>query len=127
MKKTKEIKNWKDFYDLPLRSDGISYIWSKSNNMALMMTTDLTPTTMERITRRINGEIIPYKEDRVSFGRDGIDIYMKVGRKITQLFCIRGWGGLTGTGGGAALNEDFAVKLQNEFADFILERLRASI
>ena len=39
-------------------------------------------------------------------------------------FCIRGWGKLTGTGGGLNLSTDEAMKIQDEFAKWVLQTLQ---
>jgi hypothetical protein len=40
---------------------------------------------------------------------------------------IRSWGRLTGQGGGLGLSTEEAIKIQESFANFIIEKLEASI
>ena len=41
---------------------------------------------------------------------------------MVYIFCVRGWGGLTGTGA-LNLSQDKAAKIQDDFCDFIEETL----
>ena len=114
-----EIKNYKDYYKLPLRTDEYgSYVWSENGKMAMMFDSKVKKEDRNKIVDKLNGKnnlkIENLKKDVVDF-YDG-DNY---------IFCVRGWGGLTGTG---ALNmkEEKAIKIQDDFCDFIFNTLKSN-
>lgn len=107
--------NWQDIYKLPLTYDGECYAWTQDNNMALMFNFDITPEEAQAIVDTINGD-----QDYKIKNYNGL---IDVNDGDERLFCIRGWGHLIGTGG-LNLPVAEAEKIQNEFAEFVKNRLK---
>ena len=110
---------WRKYYKLPLKLD-YSYAFASNNTMALTFNNDIPRDIQQLIVDRINDEnnceadyyVIPdLKVDGVDFS-DG----------PTNLFCVRGWGGLIGIGG-LNLSEKKAAKIQDDFVDYIIKQL----
>lgn len=112
--------DWKDVYKFPL------YMWenfevkvfTKEDQMAFDWMGNFTSECKKKIISIINGEQKPPHRDK--FYRDGIVIYHKGLEK--PILRIRGWGYLTGVGG-LRLSEDEAIRIQNEFGDYIIKQL----
>ena len=111
--KTK-IMNWKDVYQLPLKYDGYNYAWAENGTMTLMFD-GLKENERKQIVSAINGES-EFCVKGLTF--DGCEFY--VDREY--VFCVRGWGRLTGTGG-LNLGTKKAEKIQDEFIKFIANTL----
>jgi hypothetical protein len=110
------MRNYKDYYKLPLHMDKYGpYVWSENGTMAMMFNKRVGRGDRNKIVDKLNGgndlKIVNIKKDGVDF-YDG-DNY---------LFCVRGWGGLIGTGA-LNLNQDTAAKIQDDFCNFIEETL----
>lgn len=118
------MNDWKEFYTLPLRLDEDAegqlyghYAWSQQNNMALTFESYVPDKTIKRITKIIN-TTEDANHDVIKWTAKGVDFYWN-GRLY---FCVRGWGGLTGTGG-LNLSQQEAEKVQDDFVQYILKRL----
>ena len=115
--------NWRDVYQLPLHSDieSGSYVWS--NNGIMTFTFDFyydydeNRMMVNKIVEKLNGDS-SIKFDSEFTIQNGIDFYYS-GKYV---FCIRGWGHLTG-GGALHLSNDEAVSIQDDFAKWVLETL----
>ena len=121
---------WEEHYKLPLKLDideeGVlfgNYAWAKDKQedyciMALTFDYDIPSTSIKKIVAIINGEeeskfdILKWKI------KDSVDFYFN--KKYH--FCVRGWGGLTGTGG-LNLSVEEAEKIQDGFVNYIFSRL----
>ena len=109
--------HYKEYYKLPLHRDEYgSYVWAENGTMTLMFNRELSKPDRDKIIENLNGTSdlkIP------NLNQDGDDFY----DGETYIFCVRGWGGLTGSG---ALNLDVkdAVKIQDDFCDFIIRKLK---
>jgi len=113
--------NWKEFYKLPLKLDEApysSYAWTSDGEMALGFDMDLNREYCQYIVDVINGEI-KVKGQVHGLTLDGPVDFLKGGQYI---FCVRGYGSLTGIGG-HALPEDKADKIQDDFVQHILKTL----
>lgn len=110
---------WEQVWELPLRKDEHSnvYAWANNGTMALTFATD-DLSLIKGIVDRING-----KEAEISkkWDRSGTTFYCD--GKVA--FIVRGWGHLVG-GGALALPMDEAVRIQDEFCDFILSKLKGA-
>lgn len=108
---------WQDVYKLPLNLDEWSdnYAWCKDGTMALTFD-GLSVNERERCVKTINGED-NFKISGLSF--DGCDFY----QNGDYIFCVRGWGNLTGIG---ALNlpEEKALEIQDGFVQYIFDKLK---
>ena len=109
---------WEQVYDLPLTSNSGSYLWSKSGVIALQFTAISSDTSKEfrqKIKNLINGESVEKIE---GITNNSVDFY----KNGTYIFCIRGWGNLTGTG---ALNlpKNKAIEIQDGFIEHVLKSI----
>lgn len=122
------MENFAKYYEMPLRVDEYcpSYVWTKDNKMAFNYIDeekidDRDLTEIYEIVNAINGygpgtfnaSINPNHNDIIQI--DGIDKLL-----------IRGWGNLTGQGSYNLSNED-AIRVQNDFAKWIVEQLRRNL
>ncbi len=105
-----------DIFKPPFRADG-AFIYSADGVLSLMASNCryYPREMMNRIVQLINGESKPTKTADV--GMDYTEIYINGDPVLT----IRGWEHLTGT---LNLSADEAEKIQNEFALWIVCRLR---
>ena len=111
--------SWKKFYKLPLELDPepfCSYAWTKDGEMALQFN-DLSREDVQNIINGINGTS-DFKIPKLTL-RDKVDFY-KDGKEI---FYVRGYGGLTGIGG-RNFSRKKADKIQDEFVEYILNKLK---
>tara|TARA_R110002124_G_scaffold286593_1_gene467970 strand:- start:639 stop:977 length:339 start_codon:yes stop_codon:yes gene_type:complete len=110
------MKNYKDYYKLPLHTDKYgSYVWAENGTMAMQFNSKVDKKDRNKIVEKLNGNNdlkIP------NIKKDGVDFY----DGDNYIFCVRGWGGLTGTGA-LNLSQDKAAKIQDDFCDFIEETL----
>jgi hypothetical protein len=113
--KNKEITNWKQVYQLPIKYDGVTYAWSKNNNMTLMFERSISEKDRILIVDAINGES-NLKIENLTF--DGCDFLLEGG----HIFCVRGWGNLIGQGG-LNLSEDRATEIQDGFINHVFKSL----
>ena len=126
--------HWQDVWEMPLRLDEYSdsYAYSQNDTMALTFEAD-TKYQIEnarRIVRIINGEETPKPGEE--WVVRGVDFFTQDANYEEQaegwnyVFCVRGWGHLTGTG---AMNLPVkeAERIQDEFSHFILEKLNAQV
>jgi hypothetical protein len=113
--KQKEITKWEQIYQLPLSYDGINYAWTKGNNMALMFEYSISEKDRNLIVDAINGES-KLKVENLSF--KGCDFLLKGG----HIFCVRGWGHLTGIRG-LNLPEERATEVQDGFIQHVYKSL----
>jgi hypothetical protein len=115
-----KIKDWKQVYELPLSYDDYVYAWSKNNVMSLMFAFGmLTRDERKKCIEAINGKS-DFKIENLTL--DGCD-FLKNGEYI---FCVRGWGNLTGIGG-CNLNNIDALKIQEGFINHVFKALAKNI
>lgn len=119
MTQAKDI-HWNDIYKLPLHADHYgSYAWTPDGTMALDFEFDVPgwEEIREDVIAVINGKKESstkgkwYVANAIDFFLDGV-----------YMFCVRGWGHLTGTGA-MRLSEESASRIQDEFVKYILSRL----
>lgn len=68
----------------------------------------------------LNGNLIPKQQNKFVH-KDGM-IYLDRDGELHEFILIRGWGGLTGIGG-YNLSGEYASKIQDTLAEFIIEKL----
>ena len=111
---------WRDVWKLPLvKFDYIDFIQSSNGVLALSYFRDdwASNTTMiNKIVSIINDEI--NSDFLPEWKAKGCEIFYRG----EYVFCVRGWGYLTGTGG-LNLSIDNAEKIQDGFISYILSRL----
>lgn len=113
--------NWKKYYPLPIALDEApyhSYAWTWNNEMALGFDRNTKRELALKIVDAIN-EVSDFKIENLNL-RDNVDFY----DGDTYIFCVRGWGALTGIGG-HKLPEKKAIQIQDDFVKFIYEKLKS--
>lgn len=116
----KKIEHFVEVWKLPLHRDENSsvYAWSDNGVMALTFATD-DGSLIDAIIDRINDKAC---EISGKWERSGTTFY----RDGKCAFIVRGWGHLVG-GGALRLPQKEAARIQDEFCDYILEQLTASV
>ena len=114
--------DWRDVWELPLHLDEFdSYAFSKNGVMALTFVDAHTKWQIlenRRIVAIINGS--EESDGQHEYIHNGYaDISCDAERIV---FSVRGWGYLTGTGG-LHLSEKDAARIQDNFIEYILNRL----
>lgn len=123
-------KSWKDCYKLPLHLDDYCvFAWDANGNMALScfnLKYDEKgnyllgePERIKHIINVINGDCAPIFDSKWKLSDDESCAITYDGEKQ---FLVRGWGHLTGCGG-LNLPEELAAKMQDEFINYILDKL----
>ena len=122
--------HWQDVWEIPLRLDvyGDQYAYSQNDVMALTFeaSTEYMAENARRIVRIINGEERPRPgEEWVNscvdfFTHD--ENYEEEIEGWNYVFCVRGWGHLTGTSA-LHLPEKEAERIQDEFVMYIIDKL----
>lgn len=123
------MESFAKYYEMPLRVDDYcpSYVWTKDNEMAFnylderRLFKDEDTSEIIAIVNAINGygpgtfnaSIHPTQKDVIQI--DGEDKLL-----------IRGWGNLTAPGCHNLSNED-AIRVQDDFAKWIVEQLRRNL
>lgn len=116
--KDAECIHWDDVYKLPLHADHHgSYAWTPDDTMALDFDFDVDMKVREEIIATINGERESSTKERWRV-RNDIDFFLDG----VYMFCVRGWGHLTGTGA-MHLPEESAARIQDEFVNYILSKI----
>ena len=115
---------WEQVWELPLHCDKYSlYAWSKNGTMAITLEHEndykQDEALLKSIVNRINGG--PLLDSAGHWSNNTCDFFLD-GKYI---FCVRGWGHLTGCGA-MNLHPKDAERIQDEFIAFVLNRLNAN-
>lgn len=124
--------NWSDVWKLPLKLDDFGfYVWDANDKMALMFyeneeyddDVDFAPIAQRirsQMISQINGEsyFAPFTGLRYEKGEF-------INNDGDNVLCVRGFGHLTGVGG-LNLNDEEASRIQDEFGQYIIEKLHDS-
>ena len=135
-KKTKRDMTFKDVFKFPLEAlEGLSSkVFTADHAMAFDFPSnfmrriypDLIVTGEEtrfKILSCINGvSPSPKTELILTYDPDSTIIFIEIEGKQREFIIVRGWGNLTGCGG-HNLSEKVAVRLQTEFAEYIIKKL----
>lgn len=122
--------NFQDYFPLPFTSM-YSKVFSSTSMVfdfafkSSMFSNPLviSQETKDKIVRIINGSNEKMSTNFQLFYNDGI-IQIKIENEpLKELILIRGWGYLTGKGGGLGLDEEKAVEIQKLTANFIIDKL----
>lgn len=119
--------NWRDCYKLPLKVDDYCPIitWTVDKQRAFDWCVDVSYEKQQELVDIINGT--KQHQFKHKFYREGIEIYSdNPVFNEKPILRIRGWGHLTGIGG-LHLSEEEAIRIQDEFGDYIVEQLNKSI
>lgn len=114
--------DWKEIWKLPLKSDGCGYAFSSDNVMALTDDLDSDDKEFDMIVELING--IETEDNKKLHNHrwtaSTCDIYCDGEYR----FCVRGWGHLTSPSC-LGLSSEEASAVQDDFIDYILDKLNA--
>lgn len=113
--------NFLDIYQPPFRAEGVM-IFSANNVMALMALNlyHCPEKMMKRTVDVLNGESSAVGNPDV--GCEGGEIYVNG----DPFLVVRGWGHLTGRGA-LNLSENEAAKIQDDFAAWVVGKIRGEI
>lgn len=114
---------FKEVYKFPLKVDEYCPIitWTADKRRSFDWCVDVSSEKQQELIDMINGT----KQHRFKykFYREGIEIHSENPIfKGEPVLLIRGWGYLTGIGG-LHLPQEEAIKIQDEFGDYIVEQL----
>lgn len=122
--------DFKKIYSLPLMvecgmvftSDG-ERAFDFSNSFYDKDSFMITESSQEKIIKVINGASAEIQTDlKLDYSANEAIIYTRANGRKQQFIVIRGWGHLIGTGG-LNLPEEDAIKIQDDFAAYIIEKL----
>lgn len=122
--------HWEDVWEMPLHIDCCdSYAYSKNDTMALTFEadTEYQIKNARRIVRIINGEEDPNPGE--AWVKNGVDFYTQdknyeeAASGWCYVFCVRGWGHLTGSAMRLPLKG--AARIQDDFVEYILKQLNS--
>lgn len=119
---------WQDVYKFPLKVDNYCPIitWTADKQRAFdWCVDDVNSEKQQELIDMINGT--KQHQFKHKFYREGIKIYSNNPIfKGEPILLIRGWGYLRGTGG-LHLSEEEAIRIQDEFGDYIVEQLNKGV
>jgi len=107
---------WNEVFVQPFRVNGI-IIWDSQNKICL--NSYMNKSSTKKIINKLNG--IAFKDNTIG------SYTLSENKQIIlynhqEILLIRGWGRLTGRGG-LNLPEEEAIKIQDDFAEWIIETL----
>lgn len=115
-----EEVTFRDLYTFPFRQCNYSsWVYDADSNFIFQFEFK-NDETRKGIINILNGELEPTKENIVKH-REGT-IYVEKNGEDKPLIMIRGWGNLTGIGA-YNLDGDYAGRIQDTLAEYIVERL----
>lgn len=117
------MENFKKYYKFPLHVDDMGvYVRTIDEDMALMFTVSLRDDVIQTIIDKLNGVSNKSIEWPSWHIKNGTEIWYG----NTKVILIRGWGMLHGNGNGCyGLPEEEAVKIQDEFAKYVIDILNS--
>jgi hypothetical protein len=113
---------FKEVYKFPLKVDEYCPIitWTADKQRAFDWCVDVSSEKQQELIDMINRT--KQHQFKHKFYREGIEIYSDNPIFKGPILRIRGWGYLTGIGG-LHLPQEEAIKIQDEFGDYIVEQL----
>lgn len=115
-----EEVSFKDIYEFPFRKDNvIDWVYDNKGNFIFQFITD-REENQNKILSILNGEEEANNNNEYIYENGYIDL-VKDGERH-PLILIRGWGNLTG-GGSYGLDEEYAAKIQDTLAEYIISKL----
>ena len=113
---------WQDCYQLPLKVDEYCPIitWTANKQRAFDWCVNISSEKQQELIDMINET--KQHQFKHKFYREGIEIYSDNSIFKRPILRIRGWGYLTGIGR-LHLSQEEAVKIQDDFGDYIVEQL----
>lgn len=115
-----EQLSFRDLYKFPFRrAEYDSWVYDDSSNFIFQFELG-GDTIRNKVVEILNGELEDYNRKEVR--QDNGYIQVKVDDIWHNLILIRGWGNLTGVGA-HNLDVDYAAKIQDILAEYIIEKL----
>jgi hypothetical protein len=114
---------FKEVYKFPLKVDNYCPIitWTADKQRAFDWCVDVSSEKQQELIDVLNGT--KQFQFKYKFYREGIEIHSENPIfKGKPILLIRGWGYLTGIGG-LHLPQEEAIKIQDDFGDYIVEQL----
>jgi hypothetical protein len=118
---------FKDVYKFPLKVDEYCDIitWTADKQRAFDWCVNISPEKQQELIDVLNGT--KQFQFKYKFYREGIEIHSENPIfKGKPVLLIRGWGYLTGIGG-LHLPQEEAIKIQDDFGDYIVEQLNKNL
>lgn len=115
---------FKDVWTLPLNMlEYGDHIYDKDGHMVAQFDWDVKDDDQKKILNIINTGDSGIRDN---LKHESGDIFIHQNGQWLPFITIRGWGGLTGTGG-YELSSEKAVKIQDSFAEYIIKKLTDGI
>lgn len=115
-----EQLSFRDLYKFPFHQAKYgSWVYDANSNFIFQF--EFQGDAREQIIDILNGESLP-KIKRELVLKDGT-IFINLEDELTPLIMIRGWGNLTGVGA-YNLDGEYAGKIQDTLAEYIVEKLK---
>jgi hypothetical protein len=132
------MKNFKQVYQFPLKTDEYGHkAYTNDDNMAFDFAEKWLDGNAWTVSKEEEAKIVYLLNQEVpealekhfeyTFNSTVSTIFIGVGATMPiykPFIIIRGWGHLTGKGGGLGLPANEGKRLQREFAEFIIDRLQ---
>lgn len=117
------MENFRKYYKFPLHADNMGvYVRTFNDEMALMFTVRLNNEVIKTIVAKLNGESNKSIEWPNWYIKNGTEIWYGDDR----VMLVRGWSMLHAKGnGGYGLSEEEAIKIQDEFAKYVIDVLNS--
>lgn len=117
------MENFKNYYKFPLHVDNMGvYVRTFDDEMALMFTVRLEKDVIPTIVSKLNGKSNKTIACPSWHIKNGTEIWYD----DTKIMLVRGWGMLHAKGnGGYGLSEEEAIKIQDEFAKYVVDVLNS--
>lgn len=97
-----------------------NHVFTSDSGMALDFLRKISGDNQKRIVDILNGESQDFLTKNMTF-LDG-----EILSDGTPIMCVRGWGHLIGAGG-LYLPEEEAARIQDEFGEWVVKRLRGEV
>lgn len=116
------MENFKKYYKFPLHVDNGKYIRTIDEKTALMFTTRLKNDVIQDIVDKLNGEC-----NKLSLSGWHIKNETEVWFNNTIIMFVKGWGMLRRKNRNGCYNlpEEEAIKIQDEFAKYVVDTLNS--
>lgn len=115
------MENFRKYYKFPLEADNLGlYVWTADYQMALMFTASLKKEVIQTIVDKLNG----VSNKSIEWPSWHIKNRTEIWYADDKIMIIRGWGMLRGIGC-YNLPEEEAIKIQDEFAKYVVDILNS--
>jgi hypothetical protein len=113
---------WKDVFTPPFKTDGYCNNRIYDSKGRFSLNSFVGKALTKTILQKLNGELSKMVHNGTFVYKNGYIVFEHNNEGKINVLLIRAWGRLTGTGG-LNLRPDVAAKLQDDFAQWIVETL----